>query len=48
MERILTIEVEITDPEKASWIWDNHSGKDIGNGVYIRKIRNGEMPEDED
>jgi hypothetical protein len=44
--RVLTIQVEITDSEKASWIWDNHSGKDTGNGIYVQVIREGEIPED--
>lgn len=46
--RILTIQVEITDKEKAAWIWDNHMGKDTGNGVIVTVIRNGEIPDDAD
>ena len=43
MKRILTLQVEITDREKASWIWDNHSGKDTGSGVYVMCIWEGKV-----
>lgn len=48
MPRVLTIQVEITDLEKAAWIWENHKGEDTNNGVIVTAIRNGEIPEDED
>ena len=44
--RIITVELEITDPEKASWIWDNHAGKETSNGVYVHVIQEGKIPED--
>lgn len=44
MGRVLTIQIEITDQEKASWIWDNHMGKDTGNGVIVQAIQNGKIP----
>lgn len=43
MNRILTLQVEITDKEKAKWIWDNHSGKDTGNGIYVQCIWEGKV-----
>jgi hypothetical protein len=46
MNRVLTIQVEITDEEKAAWIWDNHLGKDTGNGVHVQAISEGEIEED--
>lgn len=39
--RIITIQVEITDPAKAQWIWDNHMGQDTQNGVYVETILEG-------
>ena len=47
-QRILTIQVVIVDKDKASWIWDNHSGKDTNNGVYVQVIQEGKIPEDVD
>lgn len=48
MGRVLTIQIEITDWEKALWIWQNHMGKDTHNGVFVQVIREGEMPEEEE
>lgn len=48
MGRVLTIQIEITDWEKALWIWQNHMGKDTNNGVFVQVIREGEMPEEEE
>lgn len=46
--RILTIEVHIVDEDKAVWIWENHMGKDTYNGVFVKKIQEGELPDYED
>ncbi len=46
MKRILTLQVEITDEKQATWIWDNHRGKDTGNGVDVQTIREGEIDEE--
>ena len=44
-KRIITIEIDIVDKDKAAWIWENHSGEDTNNGVYVRKIMEGQIPE---
>lgn len=41
--RVITIQVIITDKEKASWIWDNHMGKDTDNGVFVQVIHEGSL-----
>ncbi len=43
MKRILTLQVEITDREKASWIWENNSGKDTGNGIHVMSLMEGKI-----
>jgi hypothetical protein len=51
MNRILTLQVELTDAEKAQWIWDNYSGKDTENGVRVMCVWRGrvcDMRDDED
>jgi hypothetical protein len=42
--RILTIEVEIEDKEKASWIWNNHMNHEGSHGVYVTAIQSGPIP----
>lgn len=46
MKRILTLQVEITDKEKAAWIWNNHLGKDTNNGVYVQVIQEGKIQDE--
>jgi len=42
--RILTIQLEVLDVEKAKWIWENHMGDREDLGVYIKVIQDGEIP----
>lgn len=44
--RMLTLQIQITDPEKAKWIWDNHKGIDTDNGVSVQAIHEGIIPEE--
>ena len=48
MNRILTIQVEIIDQEKAGWIWRNHMGEPDDTGVSVQAIQNGKMPKEMD
>lgn len=48
MGRILTIEIEIIDREKAQWIWDIHTGDDDSLGIAINSIYEGPIDQDED
>lgn len=41
--RVLTVRLEITDPEKAKWIWENHLGQHKELGVFITGISEGDM-----
>lgn len=45
MNRILTIQVEITDADKAVWIWDNHMRQETNHGVLITAIIDGNLLE---
>lgn len=46
MPRILTIQVEIIDGDKASWIWDFHRYNNIFHGVAITAIQEGPIPKE--
>lgn len=46
MNRILTIEIEITDKDKADWIWDSHVHRKSKYGVQVLGIFEGPMPEE--
>lgn len=45
-DRILTLQVKITEPDKARWIWDNHCRFDTGHGIHIQVIKEGTIPEE--
>lgn len=45
-DRILTLQIKITEPDKARWIWDNHIGSDTGHGIFIQSIKEGVIPEE--
>ncbi len=45
-DRILTLQVKITEPDKARWIWDNHLGLETGLGISIQVIKEGYIPEE--
>lgn len=48
MNRVLTIQVEITDPDKARWIWESHMGDYSEHGVHVHAIHEGPIPKDKD
>ena len=46
MNRILTLEVEITDKDQASWIWESHIGDYPVHGMRVQAIHEGPIPEE--
>lgn len=45
-DRILTLQVKITEPDKARWIWRNHVGFETGHGIFIQSIKEGVIPKE--
>lgn len=39
--RILTLQIEITDPHRAKWIWENHLDNLSQYGVRVQAIHEG-------
>lgn len=45
--RVLTLLIEIKNPDEAKWIWDSHSQGER-NGIVVNGICNGDMFEERD
>lgn len=46
MNRVLTIQIEITNKEMANWIWSTHMNGSSQHGVHVQGIYEGPMPKD--
>ncbi len=45
MNRILTLQVEIIDAAKASWIWESQKCTNDNFGIRLQVIQGGPIPE---
>jgi hypothetical protein len=41
MKRILTIQIEITDPNETAWIWNSHATNVSRHGIHVTAIHEG-------
>ncbi len=45
MNRIITVQLEITDTDKAKWLWNYHRIQSDLYGFFIQVIQEGPIPE---